>query len=292
MVFKWILNRDRGWWMKIPDEVSSLKPGEFSKAEKYRLTFINHATFLIQTAGLNLLTDPVFSKRVSPFSWAGPARMRPPGVAYQNLPTINLILLSHNHYDHLDITFLKKLANDHDPEFVVPLGVGNYLKQKGIDRVTELDWHQKHQLDSVGITAVPAQHFSGRGILDRDATLWCGFILESTAGKLYFIGDSGYHNQIFKDTGRNYGPFKVALIPIGAFKPRWFMSPVHMSPEEAVTVHREIRTEKSLAIHFGTFPLADDGMEEPAMVLKSALAVQQVNPENFRAINHGESVIF
>ena len=172
----WSTSREQGEW----NDYSNLKvPGEIDKNANRRITFINHSTFLIQTEKLNILTDPVWSLRVSPFQWAGPKRMATAGVAFEDLPKIDLIILSHNHYDHLDISTVKRLKEEHDPVFIVPLGVAAYLNQNGINETIELDWDQNHELKGIKVTSVEAQHFSGRGLYDRNKTLWAGYVIEA-----------------------------------------------------------------------------------------------------------------
>lgn len=271
-VLKWMRERKRGPWKEQRQYVAGDKP--LPRIDQgIRITFINHTSFLIQTNGLNILTDPVYSERASPFSWAGPKRMREPGISFEDLPHIDIVLLSHNHYDHLDIHTVKKLNQKFNPKFIVPLGVGAFLKQSGINACHELDWWQEAGIDKgVIVQALPAQHFSGRGMLDRDATLWCGYLLKRNHGNIYFAGDTGYNPYTFKEIGERCAPVKAALIPIGAYKPKWFMSPIHCSPEEAVQIHEDTVSSFSIATHFGTFPLADDGKDEPIQDLALALS--------------------
>jgi L-ascorbate metabolism protein UlaG (beta-lactamase superfamily) len=285
-VFKWMRERKQGKWIERKD----VKPGP-KPLPRYdngvRITFVNHSTFLIQVDGINILTDPVWSKRVSPFSFAGPKRMRPPGIAFNDLPKIDLILLSHNHYDHLDIATLKHIHDKYNPQFIVPLGVAAYLRKNNIDLVRELDWWQT-QVAGVSFTieSVPAQHFSGRGTLDRDRTLWCGYCIHGRHGNIYFAGDSGYNPDTFKEIGRRTKP-TLSIIPIGAFKPEWFMSPIHCSPDEAVMIHKDLNSPLSIASHFGTFPLADDGCDDPVEGLRAALKREGLSLTEFITLEEG-----
>ncbi len=262
-----------------------------------RVTFIGHSTVLLQFDGWNILTDPVWYERCSPVQWAGPKRIQPAAIRLEDLPPIHLILQSHNHWDHLDIENLKKIYQKHRPQVLTSLGVSKFLKQHGIDNSVDLDWNDtflaKKGQNTEGpspeltITCLPAQHFSGRGLLDRNATLWSSFMVSSpTSGNIYFGGDSGYAS-FFKEIGDNFGTIRLALLPIGAFKPEWFMSPIHCSPAEAVEMHVDLKAEKSLAIHHGTFPLADDGQFEPVDDLKKALILRGLPDDDFFVLKEG-----
>lgn len=290
-VFKWYANRDEGPWEYVDTAQYGLKPP--ASSEIIRITFINHATFLIQVAGVNILTDPVYSERASPFQWVGPKRMRPPGIRFEDLPKIEIVLISHNHYDHLDEMTVKKLSRRDDPQFIVPLGVSAYLNRLGITKSTDYDWWGRKKINRLlSITCVPAQHFSGRGTFDRDATLWAGYVIESTDGKVYFAGDTGYDRAVFRGIGDKLGPIDVSLIPIGAYLPKWFMSPIHISPEEAVQVHKDVQSKQSIGIHFGTFPLADDGQHRPVEDLQKAKEEQNLADDEFIILDEGEGRTF
>lgn len=286
-VIKWQAQRKLGPWTKITDNSHGLKPPE--EAHSIRVTFINHSTFLIQVDGVNILTDPVYSKRVSPFTWLGPSRMRPPGILFEDLPRIDFVLISHNHYDHLDESTVKRLYHKFQPLFITPLGVDAFMQNLGIEKVVSLDWWQEMPLNNeMTVASVPAQHFSGRGMLDRDATLWCGYVLKRAAGNIYFAGDTGYDQSIFEEIGQSMKPIALSLIPIGAYKPVWFMSPVHISPQQAVQVHLDLHSEQSIATHFGTFALGDDGQLEPVEDLRKALQEQGLADDEFWVLNQGE----
>jgi L-ascorbate metabolism protein UlaG (beta-lactamase superfamily) len=260
-----------GAWPRWIDTPPGPLPPEEVGGAGLRVTFVNHSTTLLQTAGRNVLTDPIWSERASPCSWAGPRRHRPPGLRFEDLPPIDLVLLSHNHYDHLDLPTLWRLRRQHSPRFVVPLGVGALLADFDIGPVTEMDWRQEESLPGdISVACVPAQHFSGRGLRDRDATLWCGYVLRGPAGTVYYAGDTGFGRH-FKEIAARHGAPRLALLPIGGFLPSWFMGPVHMSPEEAVRAHQLLRARTSVAIHFGTFALADDGEAAPVDGLRAAL---------------------
>jgi L-ascorbate metabolism protein UlaG (beta-lactamase superfamily) len=284
-LIKWVMNRDQGPWEDIEESRQvqiSGNPGS------ERIYFVNHSTFLIQLGDFNILTDPVWSERVSPFSWAGPKRKRPPGIKFEDLPEIHLVLLSHNHYDHLDISTLKKIHEKFNPLMVAPLGVPAYLADNGIDSLLEMDWWEESGVnDQVRIACVPAQHFSGRGMFDRNKTLWAGYVIRTESVNIYFAGDTG-NGDFFEKIADQYGPIHLAMLPIGAYIPRWFMSPVHISPEEAVKIHQKMNAQKSIAMHFGTFPLGDDGMWQPVQDLEKAR--EKYHAENFQAIQPGEFI--
>lgn len=290
-VLKWMIQRKQAEWKPQMDLPVGEKPID-TWSQGVRITFVNHSTFLLQLNGLNVLTDPVWSERTSPFSFAGPKRMRPAGIHFQDLPHVHLVLLSHNHYDHLDIDTVKKIAAKWNPLFVVPLGVGLFLQQHGISNFRELDWWGETSIaEKFVVQSVPAQHFSGRGTLDRDATLWCGYVIKREGGNIYFAADSGYNNKIFKEIGERCSP-QLSIIPIGAYKPEWFMSPIHCSPEEAVQIHLDLNSPQSIATHYGTFPLADDGYADPLSDLTTALHARGVTSEKFLALKEGEARVF
>lgn len=291
-VIKWMITRKPGSWTENKaDDFGKHPLGHFK--DGMRITFINHATFLIQVDGVNILTDPVWSRRVSPFKWTGPRRMKSPGIRFEDLPRIHAVLLTHNHYDHLDLETMRMVWGAHHPEIIVPLGVKKFLEASHIKVTCEMDWWQRMELQSkLAIECVPAQHFSGRGLLDRDATLWCGYVIKTSAGTIYFAGDTGYNEETFKEIRARCGPFKTSMIPIGAYEPRWFMSPIHVSPEEAIKIHRDVRSEASIAMHFGTFPLADDGGDDPVTNLKQAMKKYQVGDEEFLILKEGEARVF
>lgn len=287
-LIKWMTNRDRGKWTEDTSSGYGPRPLSFEK-DAIRITFINHSTFLIQVGGLNILTDPVWSRRTSPFSWLGPARMRKPGIRFEDLPRIHAVVISHNHYDHLDMPTMRTIAGSFHPRIFTPLGVTEYLESESIAGGTDMDWWDEVALsDSVTLQAVPAQHFSGRGMFDRDATLWCGYVLKTTRGNIYFAGDTGYNDVTFREIGARTGGMEVSLLPIGAYKPQWFMAPVHTSPEQAVQVHQDVRSKFSIGMHFGTFPLADDGQEDPVKDLEIAKEKYGVSKNEFITLREGE----
>lgn len=291
-VFQWMMQRKQGPWTEKKESAFGEKPKAMI-TEGMKITFVNHSTFLIQIDGVNILTDPVWSERTSPFQFAGPRRMKQPGIRFEDLPKIDYIILSHNHYDHLDINTIKNLYLINNPKIITPLGVKAFLDKNLINTATDLDWWQELQLsESLVIQSVPAQHFSGRGVFDRDATLWCGYVIKNHRGNIYFAGDTGYNEFTFKEIGKRCAPVSVALIPIGAYKPTWFMSPIHCSPAEAVQIHFDVMASQSIATHFGTFPLADDGEDEPIHELRKALKQSNLPSDKFLILKEGEGSVF
>lgn len=256
-----------------------------------RVTFINHATVLIQTHGLNILTDPVWSKRVSPTRHAGPARVRAPGLEMSDLPPIDVMLVSHNHYDHMDVISLRSLWNQHRPHILAPLANGRIIRGPHNIDVTELDWGDKQVLgNNISTTLVPAQHWSSRGLFDAYQALWGGFVLQTPAGNIYFAGDTGYANgDHFRQAQSLFGEFRLALLPIGAYEPRWFMAYQHMNPMEAVRAHVDLNAHHSLGIHFGTFQLTDEGHDEPVKDLAVARAELGISADVFRTLENGQA---
>jgi L-ascorbate metabolism protein UlaG (beta-lactamase superfamily) len=290
-LLKWQFSRTQGLWPAWVENTAQPALPATLAPRACAVTFVGHDTFLLQFDGLNVLTDPIWSDRCSPVSWAGPKRVRAPGLAFEALPRIDLVLVSHNHYDHLDLPTLKRLHAAHRPVLLTPLGNKPFLAGEGIDTAVELDWWQSHEVKpGVKVTVTPAQHFAARGMTDRFMTLWGGFALETLAGKIWFAGDSGYFDG-FKAIGDKLGPFDLALIPIGAYEPRWFMEPVHCTPAEAIQIHRDVRARRSLAMHFGCFPLADDGFAQPVTEFRAAFAASQLGAEDFVVPEVGETRI-
>ena len=287
-VLRWKLTSRRGPWNKWIDSHPGSVPPQRVNGNGLRVTFINHATVLIQTEGLNILTDPIWSERASPVSWAGPKRHRSPGLRFEDLPPIDIVLISHSHYDHLDIKTLVRLRIEHKPRFVTGLGNRAFLTAREINEVVELDWWEVAKIaDELSVTCVPAKHFSGRSLSDGDGTLWCGYVLQGSTGDIYFAGDTGMGNH-FAEIRNRFGPLRLALLPIGAYLPSWFMHPVHLSPSEAVEVHRVLAAGVSMPIHFGTFALGDDGELEPVLNLREALDDNEKNDSRFWVLEHGE----
>jgi len=253
------------------------------------VTSIGHSTFLIQTPAVNILTDPMYSERAGPWNLLGPRRIRRPAVAYKDLPPIDLILLSHNHYDHCDIPTLKRLARRFDPRVVTPLGNAALVRSAGIRRVEELDWWQPSAMAPLPLVLTPAHHFSARTPFDRNRALWGGFVVTTRSRRIYFAGDTAYV-PFFREIRERLGPPDLALLPIGAYEPRWFMRAVHMNPDEAVQAHLDLQAAESVAMHYGTFRLTAEGIDEPVAALRQALHERDVPGPRFRAVAFGESI--
>jgi L-ascorbate metabolism protein UlaG (beta-lactamase superfamily) len=256
-----------------------------------RLTFVNHATWLVQLGGLNVLTDPIWSERASPFAWLGPRRHRAPGLPLEALPRIDAVVISHNHYDHLDADTLARLiARDH-PRILAGLGTARLLARLGLDArtATDLDWWQAQALGEATITFTPAQHWSARSLTDRRRTLWGSFYIRAAGASVYFAGDTGLGPH-FETIRARLGAPEVALLPIGAHAPRWFMRPQHMNPADAVVAHRALGARRSLAMHWGTFQLSNEGLDEPPRALATALRAAGLPPEAFQAPHPGEAM--
>ncbi|MGE0211455.1 MAG: MBL fold metallo-hydrolase [Parvibaculaceae bacterium] len=288
---RWRQERDRRPWPKMVRNGSFPPPSE-RLADGLSVTFIGHATALIQTAGLNILTDPFFSRRASPTQLAGPTRARPPGVALADLPPIDVVLVSHNHYDHMDLPAIRRLHDAHGPRILTPLGNAAILRRaRRRLNVTEGDWEQSFAVgNNVTVTLTPAVHWSKRGLHDDNMALWCAFRIEGPSGSVYFAADTGYGTgEHFRAIRRRFGPPDLALLPIGAYEPRWFMRPRHMCPDDAVKAHLDLGAGSSVAIHHGTLQLTDEGMDEPAAVLDTALKAYGVEEGAFRVLEAGES---
>jgi L-ascorbate metabolism protein UlaG (beta-lactamase superfamily) len=253
------------------------------------VTFIGHATFLIQTTAGNVLTDPMYSWRAGPLNLAGPRRVRPPAVTFEDLPPISTVLLSHNHYDHCDLHTLGRLAKRFDPVVIAPLANGTLVRSSGIRRVEELDWWQELSRADMSVALTPAQHFSARSPFDRNRALWGGFMLMLHGARIYFAGDTAYA-PFFRDVRQRFGPIDLALLPIGAYEPRWFMRVVHMNPAEAVRAHLDLEASESIGMHFGTFQMTTEGFDEPLRALADARSDRHVPPAQFRTLAFGESV--
>lgn len=262
------------------------------------LTWIGHATSLVQAGGLNVLTDPVFSERASPLSFIGPKRHVPPGMALADLPHVDVVLISHNHYDHLDAASVDALAKQPGapPRFVVPLGIKAWLADRGIEHgVVELDWWQSERIGTTEIVFVPAQHWSGRGLGDRMKTLWGGYAVFSPGFQWFFAGDAGYSRDFADIHSRfvaRHAPaagFDLALLPIGAYEPRWFMKEQHADPAEAVQIHLDLAATRSVGVHWGTFALTDEALDAPPRALERALRERGLDPTAFSVMAVGET---
>jgi len=257
-----------------------------------RISFVGHATLLVQSAGVNLLVDPVWSERASPFAFAGPKRANDPGIAFDALPRIDAVLVSHAHYDHLDVATLSRLAAAHAARVIAPLGNDALMRRHDPAITAEaVDWHQRFVLSAaVAVTAVPLRHWSARGLFDRNRTLWAGFVIETSAGRIYHVADSGYGDGYrFREARERYGPFRLAVLPIGPYEPRWFMRDHHMNPQEAVAAFRDCGAKFALAHHHGTFKLTNEAIDAPVAALKQAREAAGVGADRFRVLRPGEA---
>jgi L-ascorbate metabolism protein UlaG (beta-lactamase superfamily) len=277
-------------WVQVEQQTPAPAPGGGAVA----LTWINHATFLLQGEFGAVLTDPHFSHRAGPLGLLGPGRVHAPGVAFEQLPHIDTVLLSHDHYDHCDLASLRRLAKRDDPLVVTPLGNGALVRRAGLRRVVELDWWEEapELAGGLRVTCTPARHWSNRLRGARNGRLWGGFYLSTPARRVYFSGDTGYHESLFSSIRSRLGSPDLAMLPIGAYEPRWFMQPQHCSPEEAVRIHCEVGAARSVAMHWGCWQLADEGREEAPELLARELARCGLGQEAFRALKPGESLVF
>ena len=289
-VLKWRFNRqDPQWPTWVENRKYPLPPKQHDVPHTVLTTFINHSTVLIQVDGVNILTDPIWSERASPFSWVGPKRIRDPGLSIEELPPIDIVLLSHNHYDHTDLATIKKLEKKFTPLFITGLGNDLLLKQNGIAHVHACDWWDTVEYKELSIHFVPAQHFSGRGLSDRMKTLWGGFAIESSAGSVFFAGDTALGSH-FNEIRERLGSTFLALFPIGAYEPRDFMVSSHLNPEESVEAFQVLNCQYAIGIHFNTFNgLADEAFEAPKTALQQALKTSHISPDRFVVLDFGES---
>jgi L-ascorbate metabolism protein UlaG (beta-lactamase superfamily) len=283
---KWQLERERGFWPEWIDSESGPAPPVRVGDGRMRVTWVNHATLLLQVENLNILTDPIWSERCSPVSFLGPRRHRAPGLRFDDLPPIDVVLVSHNHYDHLDIATLRRLQWRFAPRILTPLGNSLLMSRVGIRGATELDWWQSVRLNEhVEITCVPSQHFCARGLSDRNRALWGGFVIATRSGNVYFAGDTGWGTH-FERIRERFRSIRLAMLPIGAYLPRWFMKPAHIDPAEAVEAHKVLGADVSVPMHYGTFRLSDEGEAQPVADLRRAIAANGVS--SFEIIRHGE----
>ncbi len=289
-VWRWLRTRQpQPWPAWVENERFAAPSPRLAGADAgWRVSFINHATVLLQLGPYNLITDPVWAERVSPFAFAGPRRVRAPGIALHDLPPIDLVLLSHNHYDHMDLATLRFLHERERPLILTGLGNGFYLRRAGIDHVHELDWWQTYTWRDLSCHFVPARHFSGRGLGDRDQALWGGFVVDTAQGSLYFAGDTGWGEHFAQIAARWPQGLRLALLPIGAYEPRWFMRVAHMNPEDAVRAWQTLRAEQALAIHFNTFQLTDERIDQPVCDLQAAITAAGLAAEKFWVLREGE----
>lgn len=291
---KWQLTSKRPVWPKTQPLLQlDTPPSEISNGS-FRISMVGHSTVLIQTHGKNILTDPIWASRASPYSWMGPKRAVLPGIQFDKLPKIDVVVISHNHYDHMDKETIKMLTEKHNPLFITPLGNDVLLKKIAPNiNVITLDWLQHIELPNthIKIWCYQAHHWSRRWLNDQNKALWGAFVIETPTGNIYFAGDTGYGNgEHFKTAQEKFKEFKVALLPIGAFKPIWFMSYAHISPIEAIQAMYDLNAKHAVALHFQTFHIADDEYDEPVKMLKDAL---QKHPQlDFKVLNAGEAGVY
>jgi len=290
-VVRWIAAGGRAEWpARAPSPYADRPPARVD-GPALRVSFVGHASLLLQTAGLNILFDPVWSDRVSPLSFVGPKRVNDPGIAFEALPPIDVVLVSHCHYDHLDVATLSRLAAVHHPRVITPLG--NDTIMRGHDpaiRAEAHDWGDRVELgDGVAVALAPMRHWSARQFFDRNKALWAAFILETPSGRIYHVGDSGYGDgSHFRAARERHGPLRLAILPIGAYEPRWFMRDQHMNPEESVRAFLDCGAEVALAHHHGTFQLTNEPIDAPERALAAALAAAAIPTERFRVLKPGQ----
>ena len=257
--------------------------------ENLQVTWIGHATVLIQYKGINILTDPMFSDRASPLSFLGPERHNPTSVKIEDLPPIDYALISHSHYDHLDKKTVKRIGSK--TRWLVPLGLKKWFIRAGIngENVMEFDWWDEKKFANFTVTATPAQHWSARSLWDRNKSLWASWMLQIDEKTIWYSGDTGYNPYQFKEIGRRFKAIDLALISIGAYEPRWFMKDMHINPEEAVQIHQDISSQHSIAVQWGTFQLTSEPIDDPPLKLKNALIRKGISPEKFELLSIGET---
>jgi L-ascorbate metabolism protein UlaG (beta-lactamase superfamily) len=297
-LFRWMVDRHwrstkSAWPAWAPSPYADHPPARVDGA-RWRIAYIGHASLLIQTAGLNLLLDPVWSKRASPFRFLGPKRVNDPGIAFADLPPIDAVLVSHGHYDHLDVVTLSRLAAAHRARVITPLGNDAIMRNHDpAIKAEAYDWDNRVDLRAgVAVTLVATRHWSARNLSDRNMALWASFVIETPGGSIYFVADSGYGDGWhFRRARERHGPFRLAILPIGAYEPRWFMRDQHMNPVEAVQALLDCGAETALASHHGTFQLTDEAIDAPRRALHDALKAADIPSTRFRALQPGQAHI-
>jgi L-ascorbate metabolism protein UlaG (beta-lactamase superfamily) len=292
-VIEWRLKGEPAAWPEAVPLAAADKPPERVMGNALRVSFVGHATVLIQTAGVNILTDPIWSERAFMVQWAGPRRVTPPGIAFEDLPPIDVVLVSHNHYDHMDGPTLARLREEHNPLVIAPLGNEPVLRDIDDDlRIRTLDWWQDVQFDDsdVRVHVVPVYHWSRRGMFDRNKALWGGFVVEAPGGRIYYGGDTGFREgTYFAQARERFGDFRLAVLAVGAYEPRWFMQDQHINPAEAVKIHQLLGGPTTLGVHLRTFQLTDEAIGQPDLDLAQALREAQVSDEKVFTLPIGGS---
>jgi L-ascorbate metabolism protein UlaG (beta-lactamase superfamily) len=294
-LLRWLVDR---YWRGTKAKWPAFAPSPFSdrppprlEGPTWRICYVGHASFLLQTAGLNVLLDPVWSQRASPFGFVGPRRVNDPGIAFADLPPIDVVLVSHAHYDHLDLSTLSRLAAAHRPRVITPLGNDTIMRNHDAAIAAEAyDWGDRVDVGAgAAVTLVPTRHWSARNLSDRNMSLWASFVIEAPSGRIYFVADSGYGDgRNFRKVGERYGPLRLAILPIGAYDPRWFMRDQHMNPAESVQALVDCGAELALAHHYGTFQLTDESIDAPLVALADALRVAGIPADRFRTLRPGQ----
>jgi L-ascorbate metabolism protein UlaG (beta-lactamase superfamily) len=283
-ILKWRFTRKNANWSVVKNQ-KFYKPN-ITRSKNLKMTMIGHSTVLIQVNNINILTDPHYSERCSPVSWAGPKRVIKPSIKFEDLPPIDAVLISHNHYDHLDLVTLKRLNDKFSPKILVGLGNKELIESEGIENVYELDWWDKFNLKDISIHFTPVQHWSARGVFDKRKTLWGGFFIDAKK-KIFFAGDTGY-GKVFKMINKRFGNMDVGLIPIGGYEPRSIMKNAHINPEEAVKIFLDLKLSKAMGIHFATFEgLTDEPKEKPKTDLAKARLKYGLGDSDFIAPKFG-----
>lgn len=290
-LLQWRWTRQPGPWPEYSELPFTDKPPQRVDGSQLRIAYVGHVTILIQTQGLNILTDPIWSDRASPLSWFGPKRVHPPGVRFEDLPPIDLVLISHNHYDHLDLPTIKRLWERDRPTFITPLGNDTIIRRAVAEaRIQTADWHDQITLTpTVTVHLEPMHHWSARSPWDHNRSLWAAFVLTTPGGNIYFAGDSGFGNgDYFRAAKTKHTSFRLALLPIGSYDPRWFMAYGHMNPEETLQAWDMLGRPYMLPTHYRTFALADTGYAMPLADLEKAMTTRAVPSQRIRPLMAGE----